>query len=81
MPTKAYILIETAVGTSGDVADTLSSVQGVEIADTVTGPYDIIAAVEGSDLVAVGQLISSRIHRINGVVRTMTCFVINLNRE
>ena len=81
MPTKAYILIETTLGTSNAVADTLSSLPGVEMVDTVTGPYDIIAAVEGSDLVAVGQLISSRIHRINGVVRTMTCFVINLNRE
>ena len=81
MPTKAYILIETRIGTSNDVADTLSSLPGVEVVDTVTGHYDIIAAVEGSDLVAIGHLVSSRIHRINGVVRTMTCFVINLNRE
>ena len=81
MQTKAYILIETTLGTSNDVADTLSSLPGVEMVDTVTGPYDIVAAVEGSDLGAVGQLISNRIHRINGVVRTMTCFVINLNRE
>ena len=81
MPTKAYILIETTLGTSNDVADTLSSLPGVEMVDTVTGPYDIVAAVEGSDLVAVGQLISNRIHRINGVVRTMTCFVLNRDQE
>ena len=49
--------------------------------DTLTGPYDIVATVEGADLVAVGHLASNRIHSINGVVRTMTCFVINLDRE
>ena len=81
MPTKAYILIETTIGTSNSVADTLSSLPGVEVVDTVTGPYDIIAAVEGSDLIAIGHLVSSRIQSINGVVRTMTCFVLHYNPE
>ena len=83
MPAKAYILIETRVGTSLDVRDTLSSMPGVETVDTVTGTgsYDVIAAVEGSDLVAVSRLVSGRIHSVNGVVRTMTCFVIDHNRE
>ena len=47
MPTSAYILIETAVGKSRDIANTLRSVPEVETVDTVTGPYDIIALVEG----------------------------------
>ena len=46
MSTKAYILIETTVGKSRDVADALRSLQGVETVDAVTGPYDIIAIVE-----------------------------------
>ena len=50
MSTKAYILIETTVGKSRDVADALRSLQGVETVDAVTGPYDIISIVTASDL-------------------------------
>ena len=81
MPTKAYILIETRTGTLLDVSDTLSSVPGVETVDTITGPYDVIAMVEVSDLNAVGQIVNGEIHGINGVVRTMICVVINDNPE
>ncbi len=73
MPTKAYILIETAVGKSRDVADALRSLTGIENVDAVTGPYDIIAIVAAPDLNAVGDLVTSQIHTINGIVRTVTC--------
>ena len=73
MPTKAYILIDTAVGKSGDVADALRALGGVETADAVTGQHDIIAMVVASDLNGVGDLVTSKIHTINGVVRTVTC--------
>ena len=73
MPTKAYILIETAVGKSRDVTDALRSLSGIDNVDAVTGPYDIIAIVAAPDLNAVGDLVTSQIHTINGIVRTVTC--------
>ena len=73
MATKAYILIETSVGKSRGVADTLRALQGVQSVDAVTGPYDIIAVVAAPDLNAVGDLVTSAIHTINGIVRTVTC--------
>ena len=73
MSTKAYILIETAVGKSRDVTQTLRSLRGVQTVDGVTGPYDIIAVVMAPDLNAVGDLVTSEIHTINGIVRTVTC--------
>ena len=73
MPTKAYVLIETAVGKSRDVAAQLSAVDGVQNVDAVTGPYDIIAVVEATDLNSVGDLVTSNIHTISGIVRTVTC--------
>ena len=73
MATKAYILIETSVGKSRDVADSLRSLQGVQNVDAVTGPYDIIAVVVAPDLNAVGDLVTSAIHTISGIVRTVTC--------
>ena len=41
--------------------------------DGVTGPYDIISVVMAPDLNAVGDLVTSEIHTINGIVRTVTC--------
>ena len=76
MATKAYVLIETSVGKSRDVANELRSLRGVQAADDVTGPYDVIAVVEVEDLTAVGALITSRIHTLNGIVRTVTCLSI-----
>ena len=73
MATKAYILIETAVGKSRGVADSLLALTGVETVDAVTGPYDIIAVVGAPDLNAVGDLVTSQIHTINGITRTVTC--------
>ena len=73
MPTKAYILIETAVGKSRGVATDLRSLSGVENVDAVTGPYDIIAVVSAPDLNAVGDLVTSQIHTLSGIVRTVTC--------
>ena len=78
MQTKAYILIETAVGKSRDVASELRSLPGVDTVDAVTGPYDIIAIVAANDLNAVGDLVTSQIHTTNGIVRTVTCLSVGI---
>ncbi len=77
MTTKAYIMIETVVGKSRDVARELRSVPAVDTVSAVTGPYDIIAVVTAPDLNVIGELIPSRIHTINGVARTLTCFALD----
>jgi DNA-binding Lrp family transcriptional regulator len=71
--TKAYVLIETAVGKSRTVAARLQNMDGVDTVDPVTGPYDIIAVVSAPDLNAVGNLVTSAIHTLDGVERTVTC--------
>ena len=73
MPTKAYILIETAVGKTHDVSDSLNKLDDVVNVDAVTGPYDIISIVSCNDLPSVGELVTNDIHTIQGIVRTVTC--------
>ena len=73
MATKGYILIETAVGRSRRVVEALAALPGVETVDAVTGPYDIIAVAQVDDLNAIGDLISTKIHTVEGIVRTVTC--------
>ena len=76
MAAKAFILIETAVGRSKEVANALKQVGGVKSVDSVTGPYDIIAIVEGETLNDIGELVTGKVHPIAGISRTVTCLAI-----
>ena len=76
MATKAYLLVETAVGKTRDVASTLRELDHVESVDVVTGPYDIIAVVSGEDMTVVGNVVTENIHTVSGVVRTVTCVAV-----
>jgi len=77
MNTKAYVLIETRIGTTREVAQTLAKLPGVKNVHMVTGPYDIMVLAEGSDLDAIGTLVTGHIHPITGVARTITCLVLS----
>jgi DNA-binding Lrp family transcriptional regulator len=73
LATRAYILIETAVGKTADVAEALKEIAMMKAVDTVTGPFDIIAVVEADDLPGIGDLISDGMHSVPGIVKTVTC--------
>jgi len=73
---KAFVLIETAVGRSKEVVVTLKKLEGVSSVDTVTGPYDIIATIQGETLNDIGDLVTGKIHPIAGISRTVTCLAI-----
>ncbi len=74
--TKAFVLIETAVGKTKDVVAALHQVKGVTSVDVVTGPYDIIAVVEAADLSSVGDTVTGNVHTIGGIIRTVTCLAV-----
>ncbi len=76
MATKAFILIETVVGRTKQVASTLQQLKGVKSSDCVTGPYDVIVVVEGESLNDIGVLITDKIQPVAGISRTVTCLKI-----
>jgi DNA-binding Lrp family transcriptional regulator len=76
MAAKAFVLIETAVGRNKEVATALKQLAGVKSVDVVTGPYDIIAIIEGESLNDIGDLVTGKIHPIAGISRTVTCLAI-----
>ena len=76
MTAKAYVLIETAVGRTREVTSAIERLEGVKSVDPVTGPYDIIAVVEGESLNEIGDLVTGKIHPIVGISRTVTCLAI-----
>jgi len=73
MATKAYVLIETNVGKTNEVVEAIRCLKGLLSVDSVTGPYDIIAIVEGVNLNAIGEIVTAKLHPIDGISRTVTC--------
>jgi len=73
---KAFVLIETMVGKSKEVVSALKQIKGITSVNTVTGPYDVIATIEGETLNEIGDIVTAKIHPIAGISRTVTCLVI-----
>jgi DNA-binding Lrp family transcriptional regulator len=74
---RAYVLVQTAVHAS-HVAHEIRALEGVESADDVSGPYDVIVRVGASDMDSLGRLVVSRIQGVDGITRTLTCPVVEL---
>ncbi len=74
---KAYVLIETDPGMSRDVAAQAQKIGGVTSASVVTGLHDVIALVEPADAKALGDLLITRLQKVEGIVSTDTDVVID----
>jgi DNA-binding Lrp family transcriptional regulator len=66
------------VGKAAGVATQMRKIDGVVVADDVTGPYDVIARVEADSIDELGRLVVSHVQSIEGLTRTLTCPVVNL---
>ncbi len=78
MAIKAYLLVETAIGTTRDVVGALRDVEGIDSADVVTGPFDVIAIINVEDFTKVGLLVTEKVHNIPGIVRATSYPVVDL---
>jgi len=78
MSVSAYILIQTEVAKAATVARSVQAIAGVVSAEGVTGPYDVIAQAEAATMDELGQMVVGRIQGIEGIIRTVTCPVVNL---
>jgi DNA-binding Lrp family transcriptional regulator len=75
---RAYILVQTELGVAAEVAREAAELPGVDTADDVTGPYDVIVRASASDVDELGRMVVSRIQAIPGITRTLTCPIVNL---
>jgi DNA-binding Lrp family transcriptional regulator len=75
---QAYVLIQTEVGKAAVVAEEVRNIPGVETADDVTGPYDVIVKASSEDVDSLGKLVVARIQAVDGITRTLTCPVVHL---
>jgi DNA-binding Lrp family transcriptional regulator len=75
---QAYILIQTEVGRSASVAEAIASIEGVLLAEDVTGPYDVIVRAEARNIDEMGRMVVAQVQGVDGITRTLTCPVVHL---
>ncbi len=80
MGIEAYVLIQVGIGKTMEVVGALAGLDGVGSAHSVTGPYDVIAALAVADLDRLGSLMSA-VHSIPGIERTTTCIAVTLAKK
>ena len=73
---SAYILIQAEVN-AAQVAHEIRNIEGVESADDVSGPYDVIVRLTAPDMDSLGQLVVSKVQSVEGITRTLTCPITN----
>ena len=75
---QAYILIQTDVGRAASVAEAIAALDGVALAEDVTGPYDVIVRAEARNVDDLGKLVVARVQAVDGITRTLTYPVVHL---
>jgi DNA-binding Lrp family transcriptional regulator len=71
------MLIHAEVGSTAEVAPAIRDLNGVERAEDVADPCDVIAHVQASSPDKLGWLVLSGLQAVDGVTRTLTCSVIS----
>ena len=78
MTVHAYVLIQTDIGKAAQVAEQVAAIDGVELSEAVTGPYDAIALAEAPSMNDLGRLVVRDIQQIEGITRTITCPIVTI---
>ncbi|MBI3974987.1 MAG: Lrp/AsnC family transcriptional regulator [Armatimonadetes bacterium] len=76
MAVTAVVLLKLAPGKARAAIKGVARVRGVREAHVLTGPYDGICMASAKDTESLGDLVVSKIQRVNGVVDTLTCLVV-----
>lgn len=78
MSVQAYILVQTEVGKSDEVAKAINAISGVMNAEHVTGPYDVVVRAEAKSIDDLAKIVLTNIQKVSGITRTLTCPIVNL---
>jgi hypothetical protein len=81
MAAKAYVLIRTAPGLTKSIYSSLRVSPAVKSVEMVTGPYDLVVAMEGISTSELLSTIMNNIRPAAGVRDTMTCLVVPLEGQ
>src|ERR1700690_3968102 len=69
---KAYVVVTARAGTARDIADAMTALPGVQMADACWGGGDVYAVVDFPDWKELNGLVLDKVHSMPGVIRTET---------
>jgi DNA-binding Lrp family transcriptional regulator len=69
---SVVILIRAEAGAIWEACQAITEIEGIERADVVTGPYDMIAYAELPSVEDLRKLMQT-LHTVEGISRTETC--------
>lgn len=76
MAVEAFVFIECEHAKSREVEERISLIAGVKMVKMVTGPYDLIAIVTGSNFQTLGDVVMSKIQSTKYVHKTITNVIV-----
>ena len=72
---SAIIILNTDIGKENEVAESISSIPGVESSNVVYGVYDIVAKVSSETNDQLDSVIINRIRKVPFVRSTLTLII------
>lgn len=76
MAARAFVLINTELGSEVDAVHAIKEIPGVTEAYLVYGTYDVIVKIEGESLDKVKQTITQRLRTMPNVRSTLSMVVV-----
>lgn len=73
MAVGAYIFVNVQSGGTTKALKNIREIPEVKQAHLVTGQYDIIAYLETPNVNHMGNVVLTKIHKIDGIDKTVTC--------
>jgi DNA-binding Lrp family transcriptional regulator len=73
---KAYVLINTEIGSESEVLDAIKKIKNVIEANAVYGVYDIVAKIEAETMDKLKETVTWKVRRLNKVRSTLTMIAI-----
>jgi DNA-binding Lrp family transcriptional regulator len=74
----AYVLLTVRIGMLKHVLDEIRTLEEVEEAEAITGPYDMIVYLAVEGLTQLTRTLLHNIESIDGVTESMTLVVVEL---
>lgn len=76
MAVGAYVFVNARAGGATKALEGIRKISEVKQAHLVTGLHDIIAYLETPDVNMMGNVILTKIHKIDGIDKTVTCVTV-----
>lgn len=69
---RAYVLVDTDVGSSPDLIESIREMEGVQTAHVIAGDWDVMVVFEVSEVYQVLSTTTTAIQELDGVLDTKT---------